>query len=175
MTETLPSQSLAAQFQRANQELRNRLELAEAERDQARAQQAASSEVLQAINAAAGELAPVFEALLDRALKLCEAAFGVLWTYDGEFQHPVAIRGATKAYREFLTKAAHRPGKGSAHGRMLAGENLIYIADVADSEDYRSGNPLPKALVDLGGGHSLLGVPLRKDGQFLGDIIVYRR
>ncbi|HEY4171223.1 MAG TPA: adenylate/guanylate cyclase domain-containing protein, partial [Reyranella sp.] len=46
---------------------------------------------------------------------------------------------------------------------------------VADSEDYRSGNPLPKALVDLGGGHSLLGVPLRKDGQFLGDIIVYRR
>ncbi len=166
---------ILAELNRASAELRVRLDEARIERDQALAQQAATIEVLQTINNAAGELAPVFDSILDRALRLCNAAFGVLWTYDGEFQRAVAIRGATAAYTAFLTGAAHRPGRGSAHGRMLAGEASIYIPDVADSDDYRSGNPLPVALVDLGGGRSLLGVPLLKDGQFLGDIIIYRR
>jgi class 3 adenylate cyclase len=166
---------LVADLTRAGAELRMRLDEARVERDQALAQQAATIEVLQAINFAAGELAPVFDAILDRALRLCDAAFGVLWSYDGTYQRAVAIRGATPVYDAFLKGAAHQPGKGSAHGRMLAGEDLVYIPDVADSDDYRSGNPLPRALVDLGGGRSLLGVPLRKDGQFLGDIIVYRR
>jgi len=165
----------AAALERSNAELRRQLDAARGERDQALAQQTAAAEVLQVITAARGDLAPVFAALLDRALRLCEAAFGVLWTYDGEFQHAVAIRGAAPAYAEFLAGAAHRPGKGSAHGRLLDGEAMVYIADVADSDDYRSGNPLPRALVDLGGGRSLLAVPLRKDGRFLGDIVIYRR
>jgi len=172
---TAEAGDLVADLTRVGAELRTRLDEMRAERDQALAQQAATVEVLQAINTAAGELAPVFDSILDRALRLCDAAFGVLWTYDGTYQHAVAIRGATPAYAAFLTGAGHRPGKGSAHGRLLAGEALVYIPDVADSDDYRSGNPLPRALVDLGGGRSLLGVPLRKEGQFLGDIIVYRR
>jgi two-component system, NtrC family, sensor kinase len=137
-------------------------------------QQTATAEILQVINASPGDLAPVFDAMLEKALDLCSAAFGVFWTYDGEFTHAAAIRGATAAYREFLD-APHRPGPGSAQLRLIQGERFVHVADLADSDDYRSGDALPRALVDLGGGRSLLAAPLRKDGAYVGAIMIYRQ
>ncbi len=137
-------------------------------------QQTATAEVLGVINSSPGDLAPVFEAMLEKALDLCSAAFGVLWTYDGEFTHAAAIRGATAEYREFLS-APHRPGLGSAQLRLIQGERFVHVADLADSDDYRSGDALPRSLVDLGGGRSLLALPLRKDGAYVGAIMIYRQ
>jgi GAF domain-containing protein len=138
-------------------------------------QQTATAEVLGVINSSPGDLAPVFEAMLDKALHLCGAAFGVLWRYEEGLLHAAAIRGATAEYADFLTRAAHEAAPGSAHGRLLAGSDVEHITDVADHEDYHSGNPTPRALVDLGGGRTVLAVPLRKDDTFLGDIMIYRR
>jgi GAF domain-containing protein len=137
-------------------------------------QQTATAEVLGVINSSPGDLAPVFDAMLEKALYLCSAAFGVLWTYDGQFTHAAAIRGATAEYREFLS-APHRPGPGSAQLRLIQGERFVHVADLADSDDYRSGDALPRALVDLGGGRSLLALPLRKDGAYVGAIMIYRQ
>jgi two-component system, NtrC family, sensor kinase len=136
-------------------------------------QQTATAEVLRVINSSPGDLAPVFEAMLGKALRLCGAAFGILRTYDGECLHAAAIHGATAAYAEFLKHGQHRPSPENVHGRLLRGELFVHLDDVATSEGYKSGDPLPRALVELGGGRTLLAVPLRKDNAFLGDIVIY--
>ena len=145
-----------------------------AETREALEQQTATAEVLGVINANPGDLQPVFDAILEKALNLCSASFGVLWTYDGEVSRASASRGATAAYREFLSEP-HRPGPGSAQLRLIQGEHLVHVADLADSDDYRSGDALPRALVDLGGGRSMLALPLRKDDAYVGAIMIYRQ
>src|SRR4029077_713714 len=63
----------------------------------------------------------------------------------------------------------------NAHGRLLRGEPVIHIADVAQDEAYRSGDPVRRNLVELAGGRTLIAGPLRKEGAFLGDFVIYRQ
>lgn len=69
--------------ERTNAELVAELKRLAAERDEALARERALAEVLHVINSSRGDLAPVFDGLLDRALRLCRAPFGVLFRYDG--------------------------------------------------------------------------------------------
>src|SRR5438067_5797068 len=85
-------------------------------------QQTATAEVLGVINSSPSDLAPVFDAMLEKALRLCEAACGELWTYDGECARVSASRGAPPAFADFLAKAELRPGPETAPGRALQGE-----------------------------------------------------
>src|SRR5262245_44615168 len=137
-------------------------------------QQTATAEVLQVINSSPGDLAPVFDAMLEKALHLCQAAFGTLWTYDGEYMHASAIRGAPPLYAEFLRQGPHRPSP-FGQQRLLSGELVDQILDVAASDVYRSGDPLPRAVVELGGVRTLLAVALRKDDKLLGLFGIYRQ
>jgi transcriptional regulator with GAF, ATPase, and Fis domain len=142
---------------------------------EAREQQTASAEVLQVINSSFGNLARVFDAMLDKALGLCGAAFGILWTYDGAEIHAAALRGVPPAYAKFLTRSPHVVGHNNAHDRLMRGERIVHIVDAAQDEAYRSGDILRRATVELGGSRTLIAVPLRKDGMFLGDFVIYRQ
>jgi GAF domain-containing protein/nitrogen-specific signal transduction histidine kinase len=145
------------------------------EQREALEQQTATAEVLQVINASPGNLAPVFDAMLEKAMRLCEAAFGSLYSYDGENFHSAAQLGVPPAY------AAHRaanpplltPGSGTAI--IFESKRPHQVLDVTTSELYRNGNANARAMVDLGGIRTILSVPLLKDGALSGYISIYRR
>src|SRR5947207_2542813 len=138
-------------------------------------QQTATAEVLQVINSSPGDLAPVFDAMLERAMRLCEAAFGHLDTYDGNFFHTAAIRGVPAAYAEYRRNNPPIYGPGTGPARMLAGERIVHHLDMMEEEAYRRGEPNRRALVDLGGARSAINMALVKDGAFLGFITLFRR
>jgi adenylate cyclase len=152
-------------------------ELAESkgERDEALAQQTATAEVLQVINSSPGDLTPVFEAMLEKATRLCGASFGMMNTYDGQRLEPVARHGVPATLVEKWSERTWGLGPGSAPARIVSGENLIHTVDLMATEAYRSGDPARRALVDLGGARTHLIVALRQDGALLGTIAVYRQ
>ena len=135
-------------------------------------QQTATAEVLQVINSSPGDLAPVFDAMLDKATRLCEAAFGTLFTYDGECFHAVALRGVPAVFADALD-APVRPDPGGSLYRIARGEPFAHFADVANEAAFRG--PAGSALVELGGARGTLAVPLRKDDALLGAFAVYRQ
>ena len=121
------------------------------------------------------DVQPVFDAILARALHLCEAAFGFLTTYDGERYKFGAQLGVPPALAEHFRTGMDEPRPGDAHWRLLEGEDIINGRDQKDEEAYRSGNPLRRAVVDLGGARSALVVALRKGGALRGSITIYRK
>jgi GAF domain-containing protein/anti-sigma regulatory factor (Ser/Thr protein kinase) len=138
-------------------------------------QQTATSEVLQVINSSPGDLVPVFDAMLEKAMQLCGAAFGEMQTYDGERFQMAALRGLPPRYAEFRTSRTHVYGPGTIPARLLAGERPVHVLDITAEDAYRDGEPNRLALADLGGARTVLAVPLLKEGAVIGFIVAYRQ
>ena len=146
-----------------------------AEQREALEQQTATAEVLQVINASPGNLAPVFDAMLEKCMRLCEAAFGSLYTYDGERFNSAAQRGVPAAYAEFRADTPPVPVPGTTFARAIETGRPLQVADLMTAEPYLAGNQNTRAMVELGGIRTILTVPLCKDGAVLGFITVYRQ
>ena len=138
-------------------------------------QQTATAEVLEVINSSPGDLAPVFDAMLKKAMQLCGAAYGHLNVYDGERFCPMVALGVPKMVEWLRQRGPVRPGSGTTMERIAKGEGVIHISDVRDDVAYQRGDPTRRALVDIGGCRTLLSVGLRKDNVVLGVITVYRQ
>jgi signal transduction histidine kinase len=166
---------MAGQLQESYADLEKKVEVRTHELSESLEQQTATADVLRVISSSPGELQPVFDAILEKALRLCDAAFGVLWTYDGEKFRAAALHGVPAAFAEVATKGSHTAGRDTSREMLLRGGAVVHIADAADTDAYRSGEPLRRAVVDLGGARTLLGIPLRKDDELLGVFVIYRQ
>jgi GAF domain-containing protein len=164
----------AGDLERENAELRRRLAESQAELVEARGEQTAATEILGVINNSPGDLAPVFDAILEKAMSLCGAIFGELHTYDGVSFKTSAGRGHSAAFAEARAKnpPAARPGTASA--RILQTKRPVHILDIKAEESYRERSPATRALIDLGGTRTTLAVPLLKNETVLGFISFQR-
>ena len=150
-----------ADLRRANAELQRRLNEALAERDEGEAQKAAMAEILEGINASTGDLAPVFDIILNRAHNLCGASLGALFLFDGERFRATAAHGYPENFAERLRQGISGP----IFAPLIEGARLIHYPDLTQIDD-----PLARSVAERGGVRTNLLLPLRKEGALLGMI-----
>jgi GAF domain-containing protein len=110
LVETFAAQAvIAIENARLLNELRQSLE-----------QQTATADVLRVISSSPGELGQVFDAVLDSARRLCEANFGILYRYEADAFHAIALRGAPPAFAEFQQRAPIHPPPASGLDRIVS-------------------------------------------------------
>ncbi|HUI16003.1 MAG TPA: GAF domain-containing protein [Xanthobacteraceae bacterium] len=137
-------------------------------------QQTATAEVLRVISSSTGALTPVFAAMLQNAVRICGARFGNLLLRDADTFRVGATHGAPPAYVEFLRQEApFRVDARLGLGRMLDTKETYQVADIAAAPTH--GDKLRIATIELAGARTVLGVPMLKDGEMIGCIIIYRQ
>jgi hypothetical protein len=120
-------------------------------------QQTATSEVLKVISASPGDLNPVFDAILENATRICEAQFGLLFSYSGAKFMPTAARNVPPSLQEYLEKrGAFMPPSGTALADVAATGSIAHRVDA--TADEAQSTP-----ARLGGARSMVAVPMFKD------------
>ncbi len=146
------------------------------EQREALEQQTATAEVLQVINTNPGNLGPVFDAVLEKAMRLCGGTIGGIFTFDGDHSVTSAVRGVTAAFEQYNDKyPMDKIQPGTLPARIIETRSSVQNADVTAGELYRAGHPYARALVELGGIRAVLAVPLLKGGVAVGMVAIYRQ
>jgi signal transduction histidine kinase len=157
-----------AELAAANKALREEVSRRADTEKEALEQQTATSEVLRIISSSPGELEPVFRAMLENAVRICEAREGVLFLHrDGTFS-PTVTLGLLPAFSEFLTnRGPFRPGPNTTNGRLLRTKQVSHADAGADG--------VPDMVARLSGARTTLGVPMLKDDVLIGSIVIFRQ
>jgi len=141
-------------------------------------QQTATSEVLGVISRSPGQLEPVFQAMLENAVRICEAKFGALYLSEGDAVRMMATSGVSRQLDEELRSAGlRRPGPRTALGRVIATKHTAHVADAFNEPgffDVKPGFSAPQLSL-LAGARTLVAVPLLKEGALVGAIVIYRQ
>jgi GAF domain-containing protein len=159
-------------------ELEQKLEARTRELAEALQQQTATSEVLRVISSSPGELEPVFQAMLENATRLCEAKFGTLYLCEGDALRTIAMYGAPTAFAEARRRNPMiRPNPETTLGRALATKRAVQIGDVQDEPGYANAPPgtTGAQLAKLAGARTVLVVPMVKENELVGAIVIYRQ
>jgi GAF domain-containing protein len=133
--------------------------------------QTAMSEVLSVISSSPGELKPVFEAMLENAVRICEAKFGALYRFDGKAFHSTAEVSLPPEFAEFQRqRGPFQPPPGTLLDRVMRTKQVSHTADAATDPDTVSSAP-----ARLGGARSMVTVPMLKDKELIGAINIFRQ
>jgi GAF domain-containing protein len=132
-------------------------------------QQTATSEVLKVISSSPGELEPVFNAMLENAVNICQAKFGVMHRFVGEEFYAVARLNIPRPLDEFLQKRGQRKAiPGSDMDNLYKSKQVIHTIDMLAA-------PVPSPAAKLAGGRTQLAVPMLMEGELIGAIVIYRQ
>src|SRR5262249_20401007 len=141
-------------------------------------QQTATSDVLQVISSSPGQLGPVFQAMLENATRICEAKFGVLLQSEEDAFRVVAMHNPPPSFADLRRRIpVVRPNPGTALGRAAAEKQTVQIVDVQAPPGYRDG-PADFSSVHtmtLGGARTVVAVPMLKEDELVGAIVIYRQ
>jgi GAF domain-containing protein len=138
-------------------------------------QQTATADVLKVISTSPGELEPVFNAMLENATRICDAEFGTLYLRETNSFRAVAIHNAPPAYVQARMGNQVRPPPDSALGQVAATRQVAQIDDVTKIKSYVEGNPYAVSAAKLGGYRTIAAVPMLKDDELVGAILIYRQ
>jgi GAF domain-containing protein len=127
----------------------------------------ATSDVLEVISRSSGELEPVFQAILEKAIAICDAKFGSLFRFDGQTLRPAVQVGAPAAVVE-AQKVQGGPVPGSLLDRVMKAKRVDYTADA-------TADPFPGLAAKFAGARSIVGVPMLNGEALIGAILVYRQ
>jgi GAF domain-containing protein len=137
-------------------------------------QQTATSEVLQVISSSPGDLQPVFDTMLENAVRICDATFGNIYRWDGELLQLLAAHNTPPALAAARKRSSLRPT--GTIGRMVATKTASHVADLAAHETYtEERDPGAVSAVELGGVRTVLAVPMLKENELIGSFTLYRQ
>ena len=137
-------------------------------------QQTATADVLKVISSSPGDLEPVFEAMLEKAVQICDAKFGNLFLREGDVFRICATHGAPPAYVDFLrSEQMFQLNPSVGLGVLVKTKEPYRLADIAAEPTH--GDKLRQATISVAGARSLVGIPMLKDNELIGGIVIYRR
>ncbi|HTK42705.1 MAG TPA: GAF domain-containing protein [Gemmatimonadales bacterium] len=132
-------------------------------------QQTATSEILRVISRSQTDVQPVFDTIVESAVRLCDARYGAVFNFDGDLVHLVAHHNFSETWLEGVRKQyPMRPSRAHISGRAILSSSVVQIPDVALDHEY--GSPLAVQR----GFRSLLAVPILRSGAPIGSIVIYR-
>ncbi|MEM7212574.1 MAG: GAF domain-containing protein, partial [Pseudomonadota bacterium] len=134
------------------------------------------SRILKIISDQNEDLDTVIDAVLDHALEICEAQFGILFEYQGDMMfRELRSRNISPEFAEWLTEQqTFKVEPGTGIGRVASDLQPVNIADVRGEDIYQSGAPLRIATADFGKARSFAAIPMMSGGRLIGAFTVYR-
>ena len=168
-----PRTELEKKLEAHARELEKKLEERTRELSEALEQQTATSKVLQVISGSPGELEPVFQAMLENAVRICEAKFGMLYLCEGNGLRMVATHKIPPALAR--VRGIYHPAPGGHVAEAISTKQAVQRADLAATRLYAERHPYVVEAVELGGVRTVVAVPMLKDNELIGLISIYRQ
>jgi GAF domain-containing protein len=158
-------------------ELEQKLEARTRELSEALEQQAATAEVLRVLSSSAGDLQTVLDTILANATRLCEAKFGFLFLRERDNFRGLAMHGAVATpYADWWRRDVdirERPHIPLA--RIARHKEVLHIPDLKADQAHIERDPRIVAFADSCGARSNLHVPMLKESELVGAIVIYRQ